>query len=334
MHFSSHSLTTMRPTLQTADDDDENTARQNDVGRRRFLALGASAGALMLAGCSGDGNTGGGNGGSGTKSPSARSQETGTFRLLISDRPNAIGDFDSLTVTFDRARVFRGEDEEADDETAGGTPTETSSATPTATETATPTATATSAAADEAEETENDEESEDAEVTVIDLDGKAVDLTTVVGDKATGIFEDGLPAGRYTKVELYVAEVDGVVDGEQADVKLPSGKLQLTKPFTVEADSSMSFVFDISVVKKGNGGYNLLPVVSESGVDGEDVDVEEVEEEDGDEEEDDDKEEDGDEADDGTPTADPDGTTVNGTEKSGDGNETVDGGTPTNATQS
>ena len=120
------------------------------------------------------------------------------------------------------------------------------------------------------------------------------------------------------------------MDGEQADVKLPSEKLQLTKPFTVEADSSVSFVFDISVVKKGKGGYNLLPVVSESGVNGKDVDVEEVEEEDGDEDEN------GDEADDrnGTQTAEPDETAANESEMGGDGNESVDGGTPTNATQS
>lgn len=293
---------TMSPHDRPTTGDHTNGDATTTVRRRRFLALGLGAGATMLAGCSGNGATespAGGNddgptdGESGDTEGTA-SEQSGTFRLLISDRPNAIDDFDSLEVSFDRARVFRSGDGEDATETA--VPTE-ATATPTPTETiettttadgAATTPTATGEATEEEDDEEGDGDGEEAETTeepgddeaggftTIDLDGATVDLTEVVGAKATGIFEGGLAAGRYTKIELHAAKVRGVVDGEPADVKLPSGKLMLTKPFTVEAASSVSFVFDISVVKKGNGGYNLLPVVSESGVAGKDVDVEEV----------------------------------------------------------
>lgn len=45
------------------------------------------------------------------------------------------------------------------------------------------------------------------------------------------------------------------------------------------AGESVSFVFDVNVVKRGKTGeYNLLPVISESGVAAEDVEVTEVDE--------------------------------------------------------
>ncbi|MEF8828177.1 MAG: DUF4382 domain-containing protein, partial [Haloarcula sp.] len=117
---------------------------------------------------------------------------------------------------------------------------------------------------------------EDGGFVVHDLDGATVDLTEVVGDKAISVLDGELEAGQYSKIELYAASVDGVVDGESVDVKIPSGKLQIVKSFEVVAGESLEFVFDINVVKKGNGGYNLLPVISKSGVAGKDVDVEEV----------------------------------------------------------
>lgn len=311
--------------------------RDEGVGRRRFLALGASTGALLLAGCTGDGSQsspgtdgpdggqdgdGAGNSSTAEESASTASTDTGTFRLLISDQPVAIDEFDSLEVSFDRARIFRSErggDDKSATATEGtatndmATPNETATATATPTptgtatgsaalqENATTTAEATSTtdaddgssdATDEAEDSEetgdeavgedegNAEREDDGEAggfSIVDLGGATVDLTEVVGDRAIGVFEDQLTAGRYTKIELYAADVGGIVDGTSVDVKIPSGKLQIVKPFEVEAGGSVSFVFDITVVKKGNkAAYNLLPVISESGVAGEDVDVEEV----------------------------------------------------------
>ncbi|GAB3419530.1 hypothetical protein GCM10027435_21000 [Haloparvum alkalitolerans] len=308
----------------TTDGEERNSAGATDaVGRRRFVALGAGASATLLAGCSGatdsDGTTADGDGtgdGSTTESGSDGSTTVGSFRLLVSDQPADIGDFEELNVTLDHARVFRGEgDDEGDDEetedeseTEDGAEsgTETAESTETTTETATAEATTTEATTeaestdeDAADETEDDDEDADEEedeseedenddgengFSEIDLDGRTVDLTEVVGDKAVSVFDGELPAGRYTKVELHVRDAEGIVDGETVGVKVPSEKLQIVKPFEVVAGESLSFVFDINVVKKGNTGeYNLLPVISESGVAGEDVDVEEV----GDEGEDD-----------------------------------------------
>ncbi|MFP4633255.1 MAG: DUF4382 domain-containing protein, partial [Halobacteriales archaeon] len=162
--------------------------------------------------------------------------QAGTFELMVSDQPNAIEDFEHLNVTFSEARVFaEGADNETDNESDNET------------------------------DNQSDNESDEGFET-IDIEGETVDLTTVVGDRATSIANVSLEEGNYSKVELHVDSTEGTVDGEQADVKVPSNKLMITKNFTIEANETTSFVFDIQVVEKGNGGYNLLPVVSESGV--------------------------------------------------------------------
>jgi hypothetical protein len=252
-----------RPTA-TERSDESNTVRGD---RRRFLAIGAGIGATLLAGCS----AGSGTAGSVDESPTDTSTEPatagdtatvgGTFRLLVSDQPVAIDEFDSLEVTLDRARIFR--------DGGDGTATPTGNETAAGNATATPTATATPAS--------DGDESEGSGFSVVDIDGATVDLTRVVGDKAITVFDGELEAGRYTKIELHAADVAGVVDGESVDVTIPSGKLQLTKPFEVTADDPVDFVFDINVVRRGGSGeYNLLPVISESGVAGRDVDVTEI----------------------------------------------------------
>lgn len=259
---------------------------QPTTARRRFLAVCGGVGTALLAGCTG--NTGFG-------APGESDGPTGRFRLLVSDDPADVGDFDSLTVTFDRGRLFNAEAEADDDETstASDATNETETTTDTTNETESPAANETDTTTDTLAETERsantteaespedgDEDADDDEQkgwSIIDLSGESADLTQLVGEKAQPIFEGELPAGRYTKLELYVADVEGIVDDEAVDVFVPSGKLQLTKPFEVEEGEAVSFVFDIHVVRKGSGGYNLRPVVSESGVAGEDVPTEEVE---------------------------------------------------------
>lgn len=255
---------------------------ENDpaLRRRRFLALGAGTATALLAGCIGDSGSGPGEG----SSPTGADAATGTFRLLISDQPVAIDEFDELNVSFERARVFRGESEDEDETetespTATESPTETESptATESATETESPTATDSPTETEGNEETETEDDEVEEEFFVIDLDGATVDLTQVVGEKAMGVFDGEIPVGRYTKVELHVASVEGIVDGDPVEVKVPSNKLQIVKPFEVATGETLTFVFDINVVKRGQTGqYNLLPVISGSGVAGEDVEVEEV----------------------------------------------------------
>lgn len=244
------------------------------IDRRRFLAAGAGLGATLVAGCS-TGDLADGTAGDG---PTAGSDElVGTFELLISDQPVAIDEFDSLDVSFDRARVFRADgDGDATSPTATPTPTSTASATETTSPSGTTTGSPTVASPVTDTESESGEDDQQG-FAVLDLDGATVDLTQVVGDKAMGVFEGELAEGRYAKIELYAADVVGVVDGETVQVTIPSGKLQLIKPFEVVAGETLRFVFDINVVRKGQSGeYNLLPVISESGVAGTDVPVEDV----------------------------------------------------------
>ena len=243
------------------------------VNRRHVLGVGAGLGATLLAGCTGGDSGSNSDGGDETDDGSTAGATAGTFRLLISDQPVAIDEFDSLDVSFDRARIFRDEaDEDEDDDSTNESETDETNRTET-NETETD-ETETSGSNDE-EEAESDEDGEGG-FSTIDLDGATVDLTQVVGDKAIGVFEGELEAGQYSKIELYASDVEGIVDGETVDVKIPSGKLQIVKPFEITPDEPVSFVFDINVVKKGPNGYNLLPVISESGVAGKDVEVEEV----------------------------------------------------------
>jgi hypothetical protein len=112
-----------------------------------------------------------------------------------------------------------------------------------------------------------------------DVDNRTVDLTELQGANATLLGNMTVPAGEYEKVFVHVGEVEGTLQsGEQVNVKLPSQKLHLNEDFTVDAEGSVEFVFDITVFEAGNSGkFILKPVASESGTD---VPIERVEEDD------------------------------------------------------
>ncbi|MFC6716389.1 DUF4382 domain-containing protein [Natrialbaceae archaeon GCM10025810] len=268
-----------------------------DVGRRTFLAVGGGVGAAVLAGCAAERSPAESNDDE-TDSDESADENGGAFRLLISDRPADIGDFDRLEVTLDEARVFDGDDEDEDDENDGERDDEDEGGAEgededeeereadgeredDETDGGSTDGDGDESASDgeDADENETDDESDDVErgFSVLDLEGATVDLTEVVGEKAISVFEGELPAGTYRKIELHVSDVEGIVDGEPANVKVPSEKLQITQPFEIDADGGVDFVFDINVVERGReNGYILKPVISESGVAGRDVDVEEV----------------------------------------------------------
>lgn len=94
-----------------------------------------------------------------------------------------------------------------------------------------------------------------------------VDLKLLIGENAQSVWSGNITAGEYSKVFVYVSEVRGVLAGDNgtAEVKLPSDKLQISKPFTISENSTTSFVFDITVVKTGQGKYILKPQIAESG---------------------------------------------------------------------
>ena len=248
-------MTDMQPsdTSQQRSEDSDGTLQ-----RRKFLAASCGAGVTMFAGCASEsdpdsGSTDDSSDDTGSEDDSdGTATESGSFRLLISDMPADIGDFDRLYVSFDRARIFEG----GGDSEAGETDADSSGDGPAG---------------------ESTDGAGQGGFYNLDLDGATVDLTQVVDDRAISVFDGELSEGRYTKIELYVADIEGVVGGEVAEVKVPSGKLQITQPFEVVAGESVDFVFDINVVKRGRAlRYNLTPVISKSGVRGKDVEVDEV----------------------------------------------------------
>jgi hypothetical protein len=98
-----------------------------------------------------------------------------------------------------------------------------------------------------------------------------VDLTLLRGDVTQEVWRGDVPTGSYSKAFIQVSDVSGILKGsaDSVPVKLPSGRLQISIPFEVGADSVTSFVFDVTVVAAGNEKsgvkYILKPVISESG---------------------------------------------------------------------
>lgn len=98
------------------------------------------------------------------------------------------------------------------------------------------------------------------------------DLTKLKGDNALALINATLDEGSYTKIEFIVESLEGETANVTADIRVPSNKLMITKNFEVEPNKTASFVFDINVVKTGQTNeYNLLPVISESGIVGKDI---------------------------------------------------------------
>jgi hypothetical protein len=97
------------------------------------------------------------------------------------------------------------------------------------------------------------------------------DLTLLPGEKTQEIWRGNVPDGEYEKVVVYAGKVSGVLEksGELLEIKLPSNKLQISLPFKVEQGSVTSFVYDLTVIKTGNGKnggkYILKPQAGESG---------------------------------------------------------------------
>jgi len=121
------------------------------------------------------------------------------------------------------------------------------------------------------------------EVTFVRADGNrttkeadaTVDLTQLDGANSSLVEQYELESGDYEKVFLSVGGIDGTLtNGDSAEVKLPSDRLQLNQNFTVGDGEDIDFVYDIMVTKAGGSGkYVIRPVASESGTD---VEINEV----------------------------------------------------------
>ncbi|MFC1866172.1 DUF4382 domain-containing protein [Chloroflexota bacterium] len=106
-------------------------------------------------------------------------------------------------------------------------------------------------------------------------DIKEVDLTTVQGDKSQQIWRGNLPEGEYTKIFIYVSDIQGVLkeviatNGQPVDIKLPGNKLHISKTFQITEGTVASFTYDLTVIATGNEQsgkkYILKPQADESG---------------------------------------------------------------------
>jgi hypothetical protein len=97
------------------------------------------------------------------------------------------------------------------------------------------------------------------------LNNVTVDLTNLTSTNATIVSNLSLAAGNYSKIELFVSKVVGIVSGVEVEVFVPSGKLKIVGDFEVKTNASASFVFDIHVVQRGKQAvYNLLPVIAKN----------------------------------------------------------------------
>lgn len=112
-----------------------------------------------------------------------------------------------------------------------------------------------------------------------DIEDEQVDLCEVLGLDAVEVWSGQLEADTtYDKMFIYVGTsgetpaIDAKLNNtnEEPNVKLPSNKLHINKPFTTpsEGEETVNFVYDITVVKAGKSGqYILKPQVDESGAD-------------------------------------------------------------------
>lgn len=181
------------------------------------------AASLMLASCGGGGG-GGGIGGTGTS-------DSGTMRMSLTDAP-ACG-FDAVNVTIERVRVHLSDG-------AGG--------------------------------------SDAGWQDIVVNPPRRVDLLTLTNGVLETLGETALPAGRYTQMRLVLAGNQG--NAPYANSVVPTGGTErpLTTPsaqqsglkFNVGIDVAPDEVADVvldfdackSVVARGNGGYNLKPVIA------------------------------------------------------------------------
>lgn len=97
-----------------------------------------------------------------------------------------------------------------------------------------------------------------------------VDLTKVPGDITQQIWRGDMPSGGYSQVFVYVDNVSGVLKstGQTTEIKLPSNKLHISKPFAVSGNATTRFTYDMTVFATGNGHnskYILKPQVEQSG---------------------------------------------------------------------
>lgn len=110
------------------------------------------------------------------------------------------------------------------------------------------------------------ETNETGEWMILEPSNRTFDLTKLQDGNVTTIINESIGAGKYTQVRLIVESTKGLVNETIVDVAVPSETLKIVKSFTIAENQTVTFIFDIHVVKAGKK-YNLVPVIGKSGVD-------------------------------------------------------------------
>ena len=109
------------------------------------------------------------------------------------------------------------------------------------------------------------ETNETGEWMILEPSNHTFDLTKLQDGNVTTIVNESIGTGEYTQVRLVVESTKGLVNGTMVDVAVPSDTLKIVKSFTITENQTVTFIFDIHVVKAGKK-YNLVPVIGKSGV--------------------------------------------------------------------
>lgn len=210
--------------------------------RRAYLkAIGTVSAAGLFAGCSDGESDGTGDEASGGTSGDA----TGLLATTVSDMPGDIGDFESLVITIAGVWI-----QPAD---ADGT--------------VTPSATGANATGN-ATEMEEDEGADSGRRYVEFAEPHDADLVQLQGSRTQLLEEQEVAVGEYEFLQLDIADTQGTLtDGSEATVDTPgNAPLKFNQPFEIREAERTTFVADFTPFQRGNGGYLVRPVASETQV--------------------------------------------------------------------
>ncbi|TQQ83120.1 DUF4382 domain-containing protein [Halonotius terrestris] len=196
----------------------------------------------------------------------------GTLSTSVTDQPNAIDDFESLTVTLAGIWIKPaggdGGSEEMDDEEMNdsdgsmnesemnGSDDEMNESDEEMDE-------------EEMEDEEMDEEGDDAGRRYIEFEEpQEADLVQLQGSSTKLIDETEVEAGDYEFLQLDVSGTEGVLtDGSDANVTTPGeAPLKFNKSFEVRAEETTRFIADFAPNRTGNGRYIIRPVATSTTV--------------------------------------------------------------------
>lgn len=116
---------------------------------------------------------------------------------------------------------------------------------------------------------DDDDDDEDGEWIIVDIEPQVYDILQLQNGAEALLAETEIEAGELEEIRLILGDNNKVVvDGDTLDLKVPSGSssgLKIKVDAEIETgefyDVVIDFVASKSIVRKGNGGYLLKPVI-------------------------------------------------------------------------